>query len=59
MNPLPDGVPNHLSNLWQAVVNNDHVVMRKSAELLGFPADNYREQESFVKLKEKLLQSKF
>jgi hypothetical protein len=54
MNPLPDGVPNHLSNLWQAVVNNDHVVMRKSAELLGFPADNYREQASFVKLKEKL-----
>ena len=39
---LPPGACTALSNLWQAVVNNNHAMMKKSAVELGFPAQHYR-----------------
>ena len=39
---LPSGASAALSNLWQAVVNNNHYMMKKSAVELGFPAELYR-----------------
>ena len=39
---LPPGASAALSNLWQAVVNNNHGMMKKSAVELGFPAELYR-----------------
>ncbi len=39
---LPEGASSALSNLWQAVVANDHKVMRRSAQTLGFPPESYR-----------------
>ena len=39
---LPPGASTALSNLWQAVVNNNHAMMKKSAVELGFPAQLYR-----------------
>ena len=39
---LPPGGSAALRNLWQAVVNNNHAKMKKSAVELGFPAELYR-----------------